>query len=145
MEAIFTENLRSAERVAARLSRSVRKLVPVMPIGAAEIDGLDEGTQESVDAFIKRFEQLQDIVENRLFRGIALLEQEDVYGKSKRDLTLLMEKFGVVKSADKWMLLMVLPIVNTKIPPGRKPLRKNFYNLNWLKTHKNSRHKEILK
>lgn len=107
-EEIFIENLRSAERIGGRLFQSTQKLSLVMPISAAEIDRLDDNTQESVDAFIKRFEQLQDIIENRLFRGIALLEQEDVYGKSKRDLTLLMEKFGIIESADKWSLLSML-------------------------------------
>jgi hypothetical protein len=107
-EKIFVENLQSAERVASRLSRSTQKLAPVMLISAADIDRLDDNIQEAIDAFIKRFEQLQDIIENRLFRGIALLEQEDIYGQSKRDLTLLMEKFGIVESADQWSLLSLL-------------------------------------
>lgn len=105
---IFTENLRSAELVAQRLSLSMKKLAQLFPISADRINHLDGDTQESLDAFVKRFEQLQDIVESRLFRGIAFLEQEDVGAMSKRDVTILMEKLGAVRSADEWSMLSIL-------------------------------------
>ena len=107
-ERIFAENLRSVELIAQRLSLSVEKLARLFPISPDRIDQLDVDTQESLDAFVKRFEQLQDTVESKLFRGIALLEQEDMAAMSKRDLTILMEKLGAVQSADEWSMLSIL-------------------------------------
>lgn len=105
---IFLENLKSAEMVAQRLSRSLKRVAHLFPISEETLGKLDENSQESLDAFIKRFEQLQDTVENRLFRGVAILEQENVAEMSKRDMTILMEKLGVVDSADQWSLLAIL-------------------------------------
>ncbi|MGH8603530.1 MAG: hypothetical protein ACREXR_12385 [Gammaproteobacteria bacterium] len=51
---------------------------------------------------------MQDIIEGRLFRGIAYLEQEDVTRLSRRDLTMLMEKLGAIGSADNWSRLSLL-------------------------------------
>lgn len=85
-----------------RLAASIEKLRAFIPLSADDIDRLPEDRQESLDAFLKRFEQLVDIIDNRLFRGLALLEQEDISDKSKRDLTLLMEKWGVLTNADAW-------------------------------------------
>ena len=105
---IFAHNFASARRVADRLTVSVQRLDAFFPISAAVMDRLGEDTQERIDAFIKRFEQLQDIIENRLFRGLAVLEGEDLSAKSKRDLILLMEKFGILTSADDWLGLSIL-------------------------------------
>lgn len=40
------------------------------------------------------------MIQENVFRGIILLEQEDVSEKSNREKSLLMEKFGAIKSAD---------------------------------------------
>ncbi len=106
----FTENLESARQLAQRLSSSIARLKNVFPLSSEVINGIDEATHESLDAFVKRFEQLQDIIEGRLFRGIAFLEQEDVTRLSRRDLTMLMEKLGAIGSADDWSRLSLLRI-----------------------------------
>ncbi|MGH6636220.1 MAG: hypothetical protein ACRED0_08860 [Gammaproteobacteria bacterium] len=104
----FTENLESARQVAQRLSSSIARLKGVFPLSSDVINDMDEAAQESLDAFVKRFEQLQDIIEGRLFRAIAYLEQEDVTRLSRRDLTMLMEKLGAIGSADSWSRLSLL-------------------------------------
>lgn len=105
---LLARNLLTADAVAERLSRSLERLAAVFPITASELHTLDEDRIESIDAFIKRFDQLQDLLANRLFRGIAILEQEDLTALSRRDLALLMEKLGVIPSADEWSRLSIL-------------------------------------
>lgn len=43
-----------------------------------------------------------------MFRGLAVLEGEDLAEKSKRDITLLMEKLGVIGRADGWTACSIL-------------------------------------
>jgi hypothetical protein len=48
------------------------------------------------------------MIQDQLFRGIAYLEQEDLSNKSNRDKVLLMEKLGVIRSADEFGTAAVL-------------------------------------
>lgn len=105
---LFRRNHALALRVAERLRRSLAELGARMPFTEATLDALDPAGEDALDAFLKRYEQLVDLVENRLFRGLALLEGEDVQDKSKRDLALLMAKFGVISDADRWSAASML-------------------------------------
>ncbi len=105
---LFAENHRLTRRVLARLQSSAAKLQDLFPLPASAIDHLTEPRQETLDAFLKRFEQVVDLVENRLFRGLALLEGEDLAERSKRDITLLMERLDVVGAADAWSACSML-------------------------------------
>lgn len=107
-EQLFVDNYAVAELISKRLRMSMERLAQLFPLADTQIDKLNDDNQESLDAFLKRFEQLEDIIENRLFRGLAVLEQEDILEKSKRDLVNLMEKFGVLESADQWASLSTL-------------------------------------
>ncbi len=105
---ILKENTDAADRIAKRLSGSLNKLSGFVPISAHDLENLDDIKQEALDAFIKRFEQLQDNIENRLFKGIAVLENEDVTVLSKRDIAIKMERFRVIASADEWTAISLL-------------------------------------
>lgn len=106
---LLQQNLAAAELVATRLSHSLDRLSGTLPIEANRLGSLDDSESvEAIDAFIKRFEQLQDLLATRLFRGIALFEQEDISALSRRDLALLMEKLGVIPSAEEWSRLTIL-------------------------------------
>lgn len=107
-QGLFRDNLTMAGRLSARLARSADKLRPLFPIAADQVDAFDDATQESVDAFLKRFEQLVDLIEHRLFRGLALLEGEDIAEASKRDISRLMEKLGVLPDAHAWSACSML-------------------------------------
>ena len=61
-----------------------------------------------MDALIKRFEQLQNGLQDQLFRSLALAEGEDLRDRSRRDLAELMERLGVIESAQAWSELAVL-------------------------------------
>jgi hypothetical protein len=74
----------------------VRHLFPVTPERAAALTADEE---ESIDALILRYSQCVSMIQDQVFRGIALLEQEDLVDKSNRDKALLMEKLGAIQSA----------------------------------------------
>ncbi len=115
---ILKENVEAAGRIARRLSGSLNKLSSFVPVSGHDLEHLDDVKQESLDAFLKRFEQLQDNIENRLFKGIAILENEDVAILSKRDIAIKMEKFRVIISADEWTAISLLRNKLTHDYPG---------------------------
>lgn len=108
IRALFARGMEMARRVSSRLDRSVERLSGVFPLDGARIDALEPADQEAVDAFLKRFEQLVDLIDHRLLRGLALLEGEDVQDQTKRDVTLLMARIGVVDDADAWSMCSTL-------------------------------------
>jgi hypothetical protein len=48
----------------------------------------------AVDALFQRYISLVSVMQDRLFKSIAVVEQEEAHGPSRRDLTVLMEKLG---------------------------------------------------
>lgn len=104
----LARNLRSAERVASRLQRLHQRLAPLFPIDAVEVDGLPEDTVVQMDAFVKRFEQLQSTLAEGVFRGIALVEGYDPAALSRRDVADLMEKLGALPSSALWTGITLL-------------------------------------
>jgi hypothetical protein len=108
VQRLLEENLEAARRTASRLRRSLTKVAALAPFTARVIEGLDPDQQETVDAFLKRFEQLADLVGVTLFKGVAILEQEDVGRLSRRDLADLMAKLGAILSAEEWSRVAVL-------------------------------------
>jgi len=102
LRGLLARNLASARRVAERLRRSREKLASDIPLSAEAVTRLTEAQQEAIDALLKRYEQLEDALGRGLFRTLAALEGEDVSALSRRDLALLMEKLGVVASAEAW-------------------------------------------
>lgn len=105
---LLQENLDGAQRTAIRLRRSLAKVSSLSPFTAQVVAGFDPDQQDTVDAFLKRFEQLADTLGLTLFKGVAILEQEDVARLSRRDLSDLMEKLGAIASADDWGRVTVL-------------------------------------
>ncbi|NYZ12423.1 hypothetical protein HL658_07665 [Azospirillum sp. RWY-5-1] len=104
----LARNLRSSERVAARLDRLCRDLAPLFPLTAVSVDGLPEDSVVRLDAFVKRFEQLQSTLAEGVFRGIALVEGYDPATLSRRDLADLMEKLGALASSARWTAITLL-------------------------------------
>ncbi|HKJ87791.1 MAG TPA: hypothetical protein VKA48_04715 [Gammaproteobacteria bacterium] len=123
-EQLLEKKLAAAELGANRLAHSLDRLSGGLPIEASRLATQDDGDLiEAIDAFIKRFEQLQDLLANRLFRGIALFEQEEVSNLSRRDPALLMEKLGVIPSAEEWARLAILRNQLTQEYPGEPESR----------------------
>lgn len=72
----------------------------LFPLTPEKLSSLTDEQEESIDALILRYSQCVSIMQDQIFKGIAYLEQENISDKSNRDKTLLMEKLGVIKSAE---------------------------------------------
>jgi hypothetical protein len=98
--ALFIANYLEALRTAQSLATSVRRTAGLFPLDGHALDALDDDAREKLDAFRVRFSGLQDLLSNKLFRGILLLEEETP--QSMLDILNAMEKRGVIKSFDDW-------------------------------------------
>lgn len=105
---ILNRNLSACSERIDSLVYSINKNKPNFPLTLASLDLLTEDQKESVDALILRYSQCVSMIQDHLFRGIALAEQEDLSNKSNRDKSLLMEKLGVIRSADEFGTATVL-------------------------------------
>lgn len=94
---LLRENLSGANKVAKRLTVSLRRVADLMPLDAKKVDALGEDEEERIDAFIFRFNSLTAMVQDHITRGILICEEEDA-GGSKRDQRHLMEKLGALKA-----------------------------------------------
>lgn len=98
--ALVIANYREALRAAHSLAASVRRTAGLFPLDGNALETLDEDARGKLDAFRVRFSGLQDLLANKLFRGILLLEEETP--QSMLDILNAMEKRGVIKSFDEW-------------------------------------------
>lgn len=90
------------------LQYSLSKNRSIFPLDLAGLSALSEEQKESIDAMILRYSQCVSMIQDQLFKGILLVEQEDIASKSNRDKTLLIEKLGVIKSANEFSVATVL-------------------------------------
>lgn len=99
---MFSEAFTAVDAVAKRLRRSQDELQPLMPLDTERMLTLTEDQHTRLDAFIKRFENLQDMMDSQILRGLLALEEVDLAGKTPRDLSNLLEKWGILDSAAGW-------------------------------------------
>jgi hypothetical protein len=90
-----------------------------LPLTISTLDGMTDEQEECLDALILRYSQCVSMMQDHLFRGIALIEQEDISDKSNRDKALLMEKIGAIQSADAFGTAAML---RNKLAGGGLPL-----------------------
>lgn len=90
------------------LRYSFEKTRQLFPLDVKSIGLLTEEQKESIDAMILRYSQCVSLIQDQIFRGIAIVEEEDLSDKSNRDKAALMEKFGVIKSASEFGEAVVL-------------------------------------
>lgn len=99
----FAHNWSEAIRTASRLSSSVKRLSDVFPLSAKQLENADDVLLDKLDAFRVRFSDLQDIVGNKLFRGILLLEDEQP--GTMIDILQKMEKRGLLHDVNAWRIM----------------------------------------
>lgn len=95
------------ERVKS-LQYSLARNEATFPLDLNKLELLSEEQKESIDAMILRYSQCVSMIQDQLFKGVLLAEQEDISGKSNRDKTLLVEKLGAIKSAEDFAVAAVL-------------------------------------
>ena len=96
------ESVHAAIGIASHLQRLQRRLQSQFPLSGEVISGFNDGQNEQILALLLLFEQLQDLLAKRLFRGVLLLDNEDPSALSARNLARRLEKLSVIESSETW-------------------------------------------
>ena len=106
--ALARQALRSAEGCAQRLARSQGKLAAQFPLSPARVTKLPPDVEDDLDAFLKRYEQLVNTIQDELFKVVAIVGGEDVRGLARREMAELMDRLGALPSAASFRLLVAI-------------------------------------
>ena len=103
-----TQALRAAEGCARRLVRSQRALAAQFPLLPATIGALAPELEDDLDAFLKRYEQLVSVIQDELFKAVAILGGEDIRGLARREVSELMERLGALAVAERFRVIVAI-------------------------------------
>ena len=106
--ALARQALRSAEGYARRLARSRGKLSAQFLLSAARVTALPPDVEDDLDAFLKRYEQLVNSIQDELFKVVAIVGGEEVRGLARREVAELMARLGALPSAEGFRLLVAI-------------------------------------
>ena len=106
--ALARQALRSAEGCARRLARSQGKLAAQFPLSPARVTALPPDVEDDLDAFLKRYEQLVNAIQDELFKVVAIVGGEDIRGLARREVAELMDRLGALPSAPGFRLLVTI-------------------------------------
>jgi uncharacterized protein YutE (UPF0331/DUF86 family) len=99
---LLREALLAATGIAERLARSLDELRPLTPLTAERLERLDEAGEKTLDAFMKRYEQLVTTLQDQVFEAVVAVTGGPPSGGklvSCRDYAEFMEKLEVIDSA----------------------------------------------
>jgi hypothetical protein len=106
--ALARQALRSAEGCARRLARSLDTLAAQFPLAPTRLTALPPDLEDDLDAFLKRYEQLVNTIQDELFRVVAIIGGEDVRDLARREVAELMDRLGALPSAASFRLLVAI-------------------------------------
>lgn len=106
--ALARQALRSAEGYARRLARSQGNLAAQFPLSPARVTALPPDVEDDLDAFLKRYEQLVNTIQDELFEVVAIVGGEDTRGLARREVAELMDRLGALPAAASFRLLVVI-------------------------------------
>ena len=106
--ALARQALRSAEGYARRLTRSQGKLAAQFPLSPARVTALPPDVEDDLDAFLKRYEQLVNTIQDELFKAVAIVGGEDVRGLARREVAELMDRLGALPAAASFRPLVAI-------------------------------------
>jgi hypothetical protein len=106
--ALARQALRSAEGCGRRLARSRGKLAAQFPLSPARVTALPPDVEDDLDAFLKRYEQLVNTIQDELFKVVAIVGGEDVRGLARREVAELMDRLGALPSAANFRLFVAI-------------------------------------
>jgi hypothetical protein len=107
VELVIAQALLRCRRVAAGAAELMPMLGGVMPYQGADVSALPLIERTAAVAFIKRFEQLQDLIA-RLARASASWEGVDATSLTHRDIGDWLEKRALLDKAEEWMVAVRL-------------------------------------
>jgi hypothetical protein len=88
-------------RLAAKLRDVLARLAPYLPFDAERVEAVEADNSLLTDAFLKRFENLVNHLQDQLWRQVAVEQGfRNPADMSRRDLADLMEKLDLLASAD---------------------------------------------
>lgn len=91
--------VRLASHLGGRLAASLAVLARFLPFDAAQVEAVNEQVPDATDAFLKRFENLVNHVQDQAWRLIAVDEGfRDPAEMSRRDIAEFMAKIGLLTS-----------------------------------------------
>jgi hypothetical protein len=94
--------LADAHQAAMDVATAAGVLVADYVVGSVAYAGFSTEKLFAVDALFHRYMSLVSVMQDRLFRSIAVVEQEEVDRISRRDLTELMAKLGALSDAARF-------------------------------------------
>ena len=86
---------------ASDVAKAAEEFISDYEITVSEYSAFDERKRLVEDALILRYITLVSVMQDRAYRSIAVVEQEDA-GPSRRDLTQLMHKLGVLSDPERF-------------------------------------------
>src|SRR5262249_34885513 len=106
--ALARQALSSAEGCARRLMRSQTNLAGQFPLAPASVTALSPEVEDDLDAFLKRYEQLVNAIQDELFKAVAIVGGEDLRSLSRREVAELMDRLGALPSAEGFRVLVAI-------------------------------------
>ncbi|MCI0548479.1 MAG: hypothetical protein L0027_14485 [Candidatus Rokubacteria bacterium] len=106
--ALARQALRAAEGCARRLARSRQILAGRFPLSPAGVRTMDPELEDDLDAFLKRYEQLVNALQDELFKAVAIVGEEDIRGLARREVSELMDRLGALPSAARFRTLVAI-------------------------------------
>jgi len=93
------------DRHLLRIKSASKELENIMPLDKDRYINLSDYNIKALDQFLFRFSKLQDAMGQKLFRAILIYLDEDTEGKPFIDILNMLEKLGLIDSANDWKYL----------------------------------------
>lgn len=106
--ALLEEVVAATKRVAASLGMSVAEVGQFAPVAPWQADTMSRNQQKDVLSLFKTYEQLVDLLSNRLIRTMLALLGENTAGWSARDAFRYMEERGSLEDAQQFLTLVLM-------------------------------------
>ena len=102
------EALADAQEAAKGVAVAVGILTHIYPATLDVINAMTENEKLATDALFYRYGGLVSLIQDKLFRAVADIEQEDRPGATRREITELMQKLHVIASARRFTEAAIL-------------------------------------
>lgn len=100
--ALLRQYLETCARLSDGLARAAEVAGPLLPITADALDALPGGEENTILAYLKRFEQFEDALGRTLKTVSQLMELGRIERMTARDVANRAERLGIVGSAEVW-------------------------------------------
>jgi hypothetical protein len=100
---VFLDSLLNVARIHAdRLSTSIRRLRPKIPLSPRDVEAFTFDDMLLWEMFVNRFSKLQDLMGAKIFKAVI-----DYAGESTEPMTLIdrlntLEKMGIIENTEIW-------------------------------------------